>query len=74
MPVLEIPYDSRLYLYYVVGTDPETGKPIIKSQSYSSVKHDATSQDIFDVAQQMVSLQKYTLDEIRLAEYTQLTS
>ena len=74
MPVLEIPKDSRLYLYYGVGTDPETAKPIIKSQSYSAVKHDATAQDIFDVAQQMVSLQKYSLDEIRLVEYTELTS
>ncbi|MGE4413656.1 MAG: DUF1659 domain-containing protein, partial [Candidatus Caldatribacteriota bacterium] len=73
-PVLEIPQDSRLYLYYVVGTDPETAKPIIKSQSYSAVKHDANNQDVFDVANQMVSLQKYPLDVIRLAKYIELSS
>jgi hypothetical protein len=74
MPVVVVPYDSRLQLKLVTGIDPEDSSPIIKNFYFSKVKESATEQDIFDVANQLVSLQKYSLDEIILNETSQLTS
>jgi hypothetical protein len=72
MAVLVIPYDTSLQLRFVIGMDEES-KPIIKSKTYNKVKSDANDQDVFDVANQLVTLQKYSLDEIRRINYSQLT-
>ncbi len=74
MPVVVVPYDSRLQLRLVTGLDPEDSSPIIKNYYFSKVKASAVDQDIFDVANQLVSLQKYSLDEIRINQTSQLTS
>jgi hypothetical protein len=74
MAVLLVPYDSVLQLRLVTGINPETSKPIIRSKSFSRVKYGTDEQDIFDVANQLVSLQKYNLNEIRLNQSAQLTS
>jgi len=74
MPVVVVPYDSVLQLRLVTGTDPESGSPIIKTKSFNKVKDSAVEQDIFDVANELVSLQNYSLDEIRLRQTSQLTS
>ena len=74
MPVIVVPYDSALQLRLVTGTDTESGNPIISTKTFNKVKDSATEQDVFDVANQLVSLQKYGLDEIRLRETSQLTS
>ncbi|KUK99307.1 MAG: hypothetical protein XE08_0113 [Parcubacteria bacterium 32_520] len=74
MPVVVIPYDSRLQLNLVTGTDPESGKPIIKRTYFNNVKESAAEQDIFDVATQLVSLQKDSLDSIELTKNFELTS
>ncbi|MGE4412431.1 MAG: DUF1659 domain-containing protein [Candidatus Caldatribacteriota bacterium] len=74
MPVVVIPYDSRLQLNLVTGMDPESGKPIIKRTYFNNVKDSAAEQDIFDVATQLVSLQKDSLDSIELTKNFELTS
>ena len=74
MPVIVVPYDSVLQLRLVTGTDPESGNPIIKTKSFNKVKDSAVEQDIFDVANELVSLQNYSLDEVRLRQTSQLTS
>ena len=74
MPVVAIPYESVLQLRLVTGTEPESGAPIIKTKSFNKVKDSASEQDTFDIANQLVSLQKYGLEEIRLRKTTQLTS
>lgn len=74
MPVVVVPYDSVLQLRLVTGTNPESGNPIIKTKSFNKVKESATEQDVFDVANQLASLQNYSLDEIRLSQSAQLTS
>ena len=74
MPVVVIPYDSRLQLNLVTGIDPETSSPIIKATYFSNVKSSAAEQDIFDVANQLASLQKNSLDGIELTKSMQLTS
>ena len=74
MPVLVVPLDATLQLKLVTGTNPKTGKPIIRTKSFNRVKDTADEQDVFEVANQLVSLQKYTLDETRLNKSFQLTS
>ena len=74
MPVVVVPYESVLQLRLVTGIDPETSAPIIRTKSFNKVKDSAAEQDIFDVANQLVSLQNYSLDEIRLRQTSQLTS
>jgi len=74
MPVVVVPYESVLQLRLVIGTDPESGNPIIKTKSFNKVKDSAVEQDIFDVANELVSLQNYSLDEVRLRQTSQLTS
>jgi hypothetical protein len=74
MPVVVVPYDSRFQLNLVIGTDPENGNPIISRTYFSNVKDSATEQDIFDVANQLASLCKDSLDSIELDKSMQLTS
>ena len=74
MPVVIVPYDSRFQLNLVIGTDPDDGSPIIKRTYFSNVKDNATEQDIYDVANQLASLCKDSLDNIELDKSMQLTS
>ena len=71
--VITVPRDSALQLRLVVGTNPETGAPIIQSKSFSGIKSAALEQDVYDTATALVDLQKYTVDEIRLEKESQLT-
>jgi len=71
--VITVPQDSSLQLRLVVGTNPETGAPIINSKSFARIKSAALDQDIYDVATAIVGLQKYTVDELRLGKESQLT-
>ena len=71
--VVTVPRDSSLQLRLVVGTNPETGAPIINSKSFAKIKAAAVEQDVYDVAGALVSLQKYPVDEIRMEKEEQLT-
>jgi len=71
--VITVPHDSSLQLRLVVGTNPETGAPIIQSKTFSKIKSTAIEQDVYDAATALVGLQKYTVDEIRLGQESQLT-
>ena len=71
--VITIPRDSSLQFRLVVGTNPETGAPIINSKSFAKIKSAALDQDVYDVATALVDLQKYPVDEIRLERESQLT-
>ena len=71
--VITVPRDSSLQLRLVVGTNPETGAPIINSKSFARIKSAALDQDVYDTATALVGLQKYTVDEIRLGQESQLT-
>jgi len=71
--VITVPRDSSLQFRLVVGTNPETGAPIINSKSFTRIKSAALDQDIYDVATALVGLQKYTVDELRLGKESQLT-
>ncbi len=71
--VITVPRDSSLQLRLVVGTNPETGAPIISSKTFGNIKSAALDQDVYDAANALVGLQKYTIDEIRLEKESQLT-
>jgi len=71
--VVTFPRDSALQFRLVVGTNPDTGAPIIQSKSFSNIKSAALDQDVYDVATALTGLQKYTVDEIRLEKESQLT-
>ena len=71
--VVTVPRDSSLQLRLVVGTNPNTGAPIVNSKTFSKIKSAALEQDVYDAATALVGLQKYTVDEIRLEQEFQLT-
>jgi len=71
--VITVPRDSSLQLRLVVGTNPDTGAPIVSSKTFSNIKSTALDQDVYDAATALVGLQKYTVDEIRLGKESQLT-
>jgi len=71
--VITIPRDSALQFRLVVGTNPDTGAPIINSKTFNKIKSAALDQDAYDTATALVGLQKYTVDEIRLEKESQLT-
>ena len=71
--VVTVPRDSALQLRLIVGTNPETGAPIINSKSFGKIKAAAVEQDVYDVAGALIDLQKYPVDEIRLEQEAQLT-
>ena len=71
--VVTVPRDSALQFRLVVGTNPDTGAPIIQSKTFGKIKSAALEQDVYDAATALVGLQKYTVDEIRLEQESQLT-
>ena len=71
--VITVPRDSSLQFRLVIGTNPETGAPIINSKTFAKIKSAALDQDVYDTATELVGLQKYTVDEIRLEKESQLT-
>ncbi len=71
--VIIVPRDSSLQFRLVVGTNPETGAPIINSKSFTRIKSAALDQDVYDTATALTGLQKYTVDETRLEKESQLT-
>ena len=71
--VIAVPRDSSLQFRLVVGSNPETGAPIVNSKTFTRVKSAALDQDVYDTATALTGLQKYPLDEIRLEKESQLT-
>jgi len=71
--VITVPRDSALQLRLVVGSNPETGAPIVNSKTFNKIKSAAIEQDTYDVATALVGLQKYPLNEIRFEKDSQLT-
>ena len=71
--VITVPRDSSLQFRLVIGTNPETGAPIIQSKTFSKIKSSVIDQDVYDTATALTDLQKYTVDEIRLDRESLLT-
>jgi len=71
--VVTVPRDSALQLRLIVGTNPETGAPIVNSKTFNKVKSTALEQDAYDVANALTDLQKYAVSEIRFGKESVLT-
>lgn len=71
MAVSETKNASSLKLKFDCGMNDD-GKTVIKSRTYSNVKSDATSQDVFDVAKALVDLQIHDNMEILKQDNTVL--
>jgi hypothetical protein len=71
--VVTVPRDSALQFRLVVGTNPDTGAPIVQSKTISNIKSTALDQDVYDAATALTGLQKYPVDEIRFGKESQLT-
>lgn len=49
------------------------GKTKVRSKTFSNLKHDATSQDVYDVAESLMALQEYdVLETIKIDNTTLL--
>ena len=71
MAVSETKNASSLKLKFDCGMNDD-GKTVIKSRTYSNVKADAASQDVFDVARALVDLQIHDNIEILKQDNTVL--
>lgn len=63
MAVIVTDNNSSIKLQYDCGLD-EDGHDIIKRNTLSKVKHDATNEDIFAITESIGKLQKYTIREV----------
>ena len=72
MSVIEGKNPTSLKMKFDLGLDETTNKTKVKSKTYSNIRHEATSQDIYDVATKIESLQEYAVIEICRIENTTL--
>ncbi len=71
--VVSVPWEARLQLRLVGGSNTEKGANIVKSKNVKKMKSAAIEKDAYDVATSLVGLQKYPLNEIRFEKEFQLT-
>lgn len=60
MAVEKVPSGTTLRMQFQTGLD-ESGDPVFRIKSLNNVKNDALDQDIYDVAQALVTLQEYAV-------------
>ena len=72
MPVTVLNNQSGLRLKFDLGMDVLTGKTKVKSKTFSNVKHNASNEDVYEVANAIASLQKYDILEISKIDNTTL--
>lgn len=62
---------SQLRLYFYVGEDVMTGKPIYKAKTFN-VHTDATAEDLFNVSQSLASLQERPLFNVERIDKSEI--
>lgn len=67
----ETNYMSSLKLKFDCGLNDD-GKTIVKSRSFSNVKHDAKAVDVYNVAETLQSLQQHDLLSVIKVDNTEL--
>ena len=63
---------AGLRLKFDLGKDPLTGKTKVKSKTFSNVKHNASNEDVYEVASSLQSLQENPVIEIAKIDNTTL--
>ena len=71
MAVTVKPLATRLQLRLNTGLD-ENFNPIYRTRSYSNIKTDADNADLFDLAQELESLQVHTINSVRRVDEVEL--
>ncbi len=71
MPVDVIPVTSRLQLRLNTGLD-ENLNPVFRTRSFSNVKTGADNEELFELAQEIGSLQVHTIDSVRRLDEVEL--
>ena len=69
--VVESKNPSSLKVKFDCGLN-DNGKTIVKSRTYSNLKHNASSNDVYDVSNALASLQQHSLLEITKLDNTTL--
>ena len=72
MTVIAAKNPSSLRVKLDAGLNDSTGKTIVKSRTYSNLKHDANNQDVYDVAQALMALLDYPVIEVLKQDSTTL--
>ena len=70
MAVNEMQNPSSLRIKINLGM--EDGKTKVRSKTFSSVKHDASAQNVYDVAETLMELQEYQTIEVAKIDNTTL--
>lgn len=70
MAVLEAKNPSSLKIKLDLGM--VNGKTKVRSKTFSNLKHDADSQNVYDVAESLMALQNHTVIEIAKIDNTTL--
>jgi len=71
MAVTVKPLATRLQLRLNTGLD-ENFNPIYRTRSYSNIKTDADNADLFDLAQELESLQVHPINSVRRVDEVEL--
>ena len=71
MPVNAIPVSARLQLRLNTGFDEDLN-PLFRTRSFSNVKPSADNEELFDLAQEIGSLQVHTLSTVRRVDEYEL--
>ena len=70
MAVTEMQNPSSLRIKLDLGM--VDGKTQVRSKTFSSVKHDASAQNVYDVAETLMELQEYQIIEVAKIDNTTL--
>ena len=71
MPVNTIPVTARLQLRLNTGFDEDLN-PLFRTRSFSNVKPSADNEELFELAQEIGSLQVHTLSTVRRVDEYEL--
>ena len=72
MAVTVLNNPAGLRLKFDLGKDDSTGKTKVKSKTFSSLKHNALAQNVYDVGEDLMALQEYEVIEIAKIDNTTL--
>ena len=72
MSVITMNNPSSLKVKLDAGMDDLTGNTIVKSKTFSNLKHNANNQDVYDVAEALMGLQDYSVLEVLKQDSTTL--
>lgn len=71
MAITVVPVSARLQLRLNTGLD-ENFNPVYRTRSFSNVKTDADNTDLFELAQEIGTLQVHTIDSVRRLDEVEL--